>query len=290
MPLQAPGRAGLDVKSASLAVLSGILLVLSFPKFGHWALAWVALIPLLYSLRRLSFTPALLAGLLAGFVHHVGLMYWVTHVVVHYGKLPMALGVPVMMLLALYLSLYTGLFAGGVVFFRNRGIPAVVAAPLLWTVLEYAKSMLLTGFPWENLAHSQSLNLPVIQVADITGSYGVSFLIVLVNAAICAFIGMDDGERRKALSGAAVAVLLVSLTLGYGFWRIGDISRPVRIGSTPDGGSHPGQYRPEHQVGPELPEGDPEDLPGSFPAGRKGEPAADHLARDGNALHVPEPR
>ena len=230
--LQAPGRVGLDVKTASLAVLSGILLVLSFPKFGHWSVAWVALIPLLVALRPLPFTPALLSGMLAGFVQHVGLMYWVTHVVVHYGKLPLALGVPVMMLLALYLSLYTGLFAGGVVFLRKRGIPAVVAAPLLWTCLEYAKSMLLTGFPWENLAHSQYQNLPLIQLADITGSYGVSFLIVLVNAAICAFIGMDDGGRRKALSGAAVAVLLVSLTAGYGFWRIGDIT--ARFESVPN--------------------------------------------------------
>jgi len=212
------------VKTAGLALLSGILLVLSFPKFGHWAVAWVALIPLLYSLRHLSFTSALLAGLLAGFVQHVGLLYWVTHVVVHYGKLPMVMGVPVMMMLALYLSLYTGLFAGGTVFFRHRGIPAVVSAPLLWTVLEYAKSMLFTGFPWENLAHSQSLNLPVIQVADLTGSYGVSFLIVLVNGALCAFIVTGDAVRRKALTGAVVAVLLVAATVGYGLWRIGDIT------------------------------------------------------------------
>jgi apolipoprotein N-acyltransferase len=84
--------------------------------------------------------------------------------------------------------------------------------------------MLFTGFPWENLAHSQYLNLPLIQLADITGSYGVSFLIVLVNAAICAFIGTDDRGRRKALTGAAVAVLLVTLAAGYGFWRIGDIT------------------------------------------------------------------
>ena len=212
------------MKTAGLAVLSGILLVLSFPKFGHWSIAWVALIPLLFSLRRLSFASALLAGIVAGFAQYVGLLYWVTHVVVHYGKLPVVLGVPVMMLLALYLSLYTGLFAGGVVFFRKRSIPAAVSAPLLWTVLEYAKSMLLTGFPWENLAHSQFQNLPLIQLADITGSYGVSFLIVFVNGALCALIGTSDAERRKALNGTVVAVLLVAAAVGYGLWRIGDIA------------------------------------------------------------------
>lgn len=212
------------MKTAGYAVLSGTLLVFSFPKFGHWTVAWVALIPLLHALRHLPFAPAMLAGILAGFVQHVGLMYWVTYVVVHYGKLPMALGIPVMMMLSLYLSLYTGLFAGAVVFFRKRGIRAVVVAPLLWTGFEYGKSMLLTGFPWENLAHSQYQNLPIIQVADITGGYGISFLIVLVNAALCAFIGTDRVGRRKALSGAAVAALFVLLAAGYGFWRMGDVN------------------------------------------------------------------
>lgn len=215
---------GLHAAAAGQAVLTGLLLVLSFPKFGHWAVAWAALVPLLYALRTLPVMPAVLAGILAGFVQHVGLLYWVTHVVVHYGKLPMALGIPVMMLLALYLSLYTGLFAGGVAFFRSRGIPAVAAAPLLWTALEYAKSMLLTGFPWENLAHSQYLNLPIIQVADITGSYGVSFLLVLANAAIASFIGMDRENLRKAFAGAAAAGLLVSLAAGYGMWRMTDVA------------------------------------------------------------------
>jgi len=198
--------------------------VLSFPKFGHWAVAWAALVPLLCALRALPVLPAVLAGILAGFIQHVGLLYWVTHVVVHYGKLPLVLGVPVMMLLALYLSLYTGLFAGGIVFFRERGIPAVASAPLLWTALEYAKSMLLTGFPWENLAHSQYLNLPIIQVADVTGSYGVSFLLVLVNAALAAFIGTGREGMRKALAGAAAAALLVGLAACYGLWRLSDVT------------------------------------------------------------------
>lgn len=206
--------------------------MLSFPKFGHGAVAWVALIPLLIAVRSLPFTPAVLAGVLCGFVQHVGLLYWVTHVVVHYGKLPMALGIPVMMLLALYLSLYTGLFAGGIALFRTRGIPAVAAAPLLWTGLEYAKSVLLTGFPWENLAHSQYLHLPIIQVADITGAYGISFLIVLVNAALAACIGAGEKGTRKALAGVAAAGLLVALAAGYGVWRMADVAD--RFDSVPE--------------------------------------------------------
>ncbi len=212
------------MKTAGLAVLSGLLLVLSFPKFGHGAVAWVALVPLLYGLRSLSASRAFLAGLLAGFVQHVGLLYWVTGVVVHYGQLPWVLGIPLMMLLALYVSLYTGLFAGGIVLFRRCAIPVLVSAPLLWTVLEYGKSNLLTGFPWENLAHSQYLNLPIIQMADVTGTYGITFLIVLANAALCGLVGTDGDVRKKAFTGAAIAAFLITMCAGYGFWRIGNIT------------------------------------------------------------------
>jgi len=64
------------------------------------------------------------------------------------------------------------------------GFSAVIIAPLLWTSLEYLKAHLFTGFPWENLAYSQHEYLSMIQVADITGIYGITFLIVLLNCIV----------------------------------------------------------------------------------------------------------
>ena len=79
---------------ALLAVASGLLLFLSFPKFGHGAVAWVALAPLLVALHGVAPGRALRLGLLAGTVGHVGLLYWTALVVVQFGGLPMAAAAP----------------------------------------------------------------------------------------------------------------------------------------------------------------------------------------------------
>ncbi|MCX5852932.1 MAG: apolipoprotein N-acyltransferase, partial [Deltaproteobacteria bacterium] len=108
----------------------------------------------------------------------------VIHVIVHYGGIPLYLAIFIMMLLAAYLGLYVSIFASGVVYLKNKGIHIFAVAPFLWTTLEYAKAYLLSGFPWENLAYSQWSILPIIQIADITGIYGITFLIIIVNIAL----------------------------------------------------------------------------------------------------------
>jgi apolipoprotein N-acyltransferase len=187
---------GKIVKSA-MAVLSGLLLFLSFPKFGSGLAVWVALVPLLFALRDADPKEAFKTGFLTGMVAHVGILYWISHVVVQYGYLPLYVGLAVMLLLAAYLSLYTACFAMGVVFFRKRGISLIWSAPLLWPLLEYLRAHLLTGFPWENLGYSQYLHLNLIQVADITGVYGISFLIVLVNAVLCEVLFAATVDQRE---------------------------------------------------------------------------------------------
>ena len=167
-----------------LAVASGILLFLSFPKYGSGFLAWIALIPLFWAMKEVtSIRQGLLLGFITGMICHIGLIYWIAYVVVNYGYLPIYLGIILMLLLACYLSLYTALFAAGIIFFRQK-IALYFAAPVLWICLEYCKSYLLTGFPWENLGYSQYLNHYLIQFADVSGVFGLSFLIVLVNATL----------------------------------------------------------------------------------------------------------
>jgi apolipoprotein N-acyltransferase len=152
-----------------LAFISGSLLFLSFPKYGVGNVAWIALVPLLLTLQKESVKSALITGFFAGLVFNIGLIYWIALVVVNYGYLPWAIGLAAMLFLAAYLSIYVALFAGGIIYLREKGINQVIAAPLLWTCLEYLKSHLMTGFPWENLGYSQYLNPHVIQIADIAG-------------------------------------------------------------------------------------------------------------------------
>ena len=199
-----------------LAVMSGILLFLSFPKYGSGALAWIALVPLFLALRDVtSVRQGMLLGFVTGITCHIGLIYWIAYVVVNYGHLPIYLGITLMFLLAGYLSLYTALFAAGIIFLRRK-IPLYFAAPVLWLVLEYCKSHLLTGFPWENLGYSQYLYHYIVQFADIAGVYGLSLVIVVVNAVLLEIIFL---KLKKRIIAVLVVVFVIAGIFVYGTLR-----------------------------------------------------------------------
>ncbi|MBI5426782.1 MAG: apolipoprotein N-acyltransferase [Nitrospinae bacterium] len=169
-----------------LSVLTGVLLILIFPGFDLEPLAWIALVPLFFAIEDQPLPRAALCGLLAGVVFYFGGLSWVTNTLVDYGHQPPALSWLVLGILVLYLSFYVSLFCYLVKRF-SRGNPLFffLLAPPLWTALEYLRSTHPEyGFSWLGLGYSQYATLPVIQVAEWTGVYGISALIVLVNAAV----------------------------------------------------------------------------------------------------------
>jgi len=205
----------------SLPVISGILLILSFPKFGRGWVAWIALVPILYALKNTQhLSKAFSIGFITGFTCHIGILYWITYVVVRYGNLPYYLGISTMLLLAIYLSLYTAIFASGAYYFRGKGIPTIFSVPVLWTVLEYIKSHLFTGFPWENLAYSQYSYLPLIQITDIISIYGVSFIIVMINVIICNVVTMTKFTKKQVMGEVIVGCFIILIVFTYGILRI----------------------------------------------------------------------
>jgi len=167
-----------------LAFGTGFLLFLSFPgTVGLWPVAWVALLPLLLALRNVGPGRAALLGLFAGMVHYVSLLYWIIIVLGRYGNLPLWVSVPAMLLLALYMSSYMVLFCTIMCrIWRQNEIMVLWVGPLLWVGLDYVRSFLFSGFPWQDLAYSQYKALFLIQIVDLTGHSGITFLIVLVNS------------------------------------------------------------------------------------------------------------
>ena len=211
----------------ALAVLTGLLIFLSFPKYGIGIFAWVALIPLFFASEEVQTREGFKIGFLAGFVAHVGILYWIAYVVVQYGYLPIYVGVAAMLLLSSYLSLYTAFFTAGIVFLRGKSIPLLFSAPLIWTLLDYARFHLLTGFPWEHLAHSQYLYGKVIQISDITGTYGITFVIVLINAVL--YDLLSHRSRRSSLIAEAVAAsLVIAAIIIYGHIRIEGVAKLLK--------------------------------------------------------------
>jgi len=207
-----------------LAGLSGLLLFLSFPKYGFGFIAWIAFIPLFFALCRVkSLRQGLFLGFITGIIGYIGIIYWITYVVVNYGYLPVYLGVILMLLLSCYLSIYTALFSAGIVFFRGKIILCLLA-PALWICLEYCKSNLLSGFPWENLGYSQYLNFYLVQFADVLGVYGLSFLVVMVNAAL--FEAMSKKSKKAIISAAAVVLILGGVFI-YGIVRVSQVEKAM---------------------------------------------------------------
>lgn len=165
------------------ASLSGILLFLGFPPFEFPAATWIALVPLLVVLPVIRPALAALAAFWCGIVFFLGVFNWGLSVG-SYTWLHHAL-------LSIAFSLYLPFIGAAVSFIAHRRgvLTAYLAIPFLWAAGEYVKSNLpLIAYPWGLLAHTQYLNLPFIQVASLTGSYGLSFLIVWVNAVLAAVV------------------------------------------------------------------------------------------------------
>lgn len=165
------------------AAASGLLLTLAFPKIGQPLFALFAIVPLLLALRDASLPGGFRLGFITGLVHFVSLVYWAAYTMKIYGHLPLYLCIPLLILLAAYLALYPALFAGLATLIRQP-LALLFFIPAFWTTSEYLRATLFTGFPWELLGYSQYRNLHFIQIADITGIYGVSFWLALINAAL----------------------------------------------------------------------------------------------------------
>jgi apolipoprotein N-acyltransferase len=212
-----------------LSLFSGILLILSFPHFDLGLLAWFAFVPLFYAIEGKGLYHSFLLGFFTGILSFLGILYWIIVAVHTYGNVPLILSGFILLLLVLYLSLFIGAFACLTRFIQIRsGFQTLLFTPVLWAALEYLRSFFLTGFPWANLGYSQYLNLPVIQIADITGPYGLSSVILLVNATVFGVLHEWSTLRLSVLKAGASSGLTLS----------GNSSPPLqKTGSVPSNGS-----------------------------------------------------
>lgn len=212
------------------AMLSSILLALAFPRFDLSFLVWVALVPLLLITISKGAKHSFLLSFINGGVFFLIIFYWILDIA-GYTALHHAI-------LAVYLGLYFAFF-GMMTSAISRSLgPSIglLTAPFIWVALEYIRSnMSFMALPWGLLAHSQYENLPVIQIASITGMYGISFLIVLVNAGITALLHpVFYRAKAKSLHSVpsfhnrmmVVGICAVCL-IGFLFYGYLNLSRPL---------------------------------------------------------------
>lgn len=217
-------------KKLLLSIFSGLLLAVIFPRLNLEFFAWFALVPLLILINKSKgFKDSFFYGFLTGIVSYVIILYWIAYTVRVFGGLPLYVSIFALLLLSGYLAIFIGLFAVfSKIIMQNFKRLSLLLVPSCWVFFEFIKSNLLTGFPWENLGFSQYLNIPFIQVSNIIGTLGLSFIIVLVNYAVFRFLFMhrDISGKQAFVEFAAVLSILV-IVESYGYYNIYSIRRSL---------------------------------------------------------------
>lgn len=213
-----PGLARLRNARIRLPLLlaSAALGVLAYPGVNWHLLIWISVVPVFACALGRAPRQALFDGWLHGLAFFTVLLRWLDYTFQTYSAIPWPLTWLPILGLAGYCGLYTGLVAAAVSWLCRRRGPGfgLAAAPFLWIAGEWVRGYVLSGFPWGLLGYSQAFVLPVIQIAEWTGVYGVSFLIASANAALASVLVLGRRMAAGALAGAAV-LLLLTLAVGW---------------------------------------------------------------------------
>ena len=196
--------------------ISGFLLFSCFPRMSCRYVAWVALVPLVWHLGKVgSAKKAFAGGFLTGAIAWFGLLIWIPKVLVQYGGVPGALS---WLSFALLIGLLACYPAAACFLTRlcieRRGQKYLLAFPFAWVAIEYLREYTpFGGFPWLQTGYSQT-GSRLMQLADITGVYGISFLLVVVNTALAWYA--LRGFRRGGIVPALACLALLATGWAYG--------------------------------------------------------------------------
>lgn len=210
-----PLRTAFSPLSLGLAALSGLLLVAAFPHGDLGWLAWFALVPFLLTFPHATVRAALAHGAVLGLVFFGGLMYWIGIFAAH--AVGPALGTVAWLGSVLALAPWCIAFAGGAHRLHRQGPgPWLWGLPALWALLEWGRQFGILGTTWGDLAFTQHHQLAWLQVTKVTGPWGLSFLIVLVNVLFAQVLRGHKGALAADKAHRVGAWALLALALAYG--------------------------------------------------------------------------
>jgi len=195
----------------------------SFPLVGIRGLAWIALAPFLVAVRRAGTAGAVALSAAWTVAGTYAVADWLPRSVSIYYQQPLRIGA------ALFFGVAAGVFPYVLAFvlgYRHvartptRCVPLVAGAA--WAAIEWGRATLVIGDPWGTFGYSQSGVGTVMQVADVAGVYGLSFLLVTMNAALAEvwLTRRDESYRSEALRGLSVAAAVLAVALAYGRLRL----------------------------------------------------------------------
>lgn len=199
----------MKLKEIFFALVGGVLTALAFPKFELYFLAWIALIPWFHCLSNKKSGSSFLLGWAAGSAFYAVLLYWIPAVPSHYGGLSPVFSFITYLGFSLFLGLFWAFFS--LIYVRiHRSFPrnSFLLAPFLWISFEYLITHVMTGFPWGLLGYSQYKNPYFIQLAAVTGVYGLSLVLILFQTS---FLYSIKSKKRWPFFSALALVAVIHL-------------------------------------------------------------------------------
>ena len=197
-----------SLTAGSVAMVSAALLIVSFPDFDLWPLAWLALVPLFLGVAR-SPQPgrAFFMGWVFGAVFFYGSCYWLTYSMIHFGRIQPWLAFPLLLPGAVILGIFPAIFTFALArAIRKWGPAALFLAPLLWSALEWGR-LETTGQLWNAIGYSQAYHPLLIQTARWGGVYMIGFWIVLANSVFAYALVL---RKKRAWAISAIVLLPIA--------------------------------------------------------------------------------
>lgn len=215
----------LNYKKIIFSIVTGLLAVLAFPKSNLFPLAWISFVPLVFAISGSNLKKSFLYGFTSGFIFNAVGLYWLVYMLkFQTGSCIQALIAACV--LCIYLALYWGVWSLCLALSKNviqkvvknelgANILIILFGACMWVLLEYIRTYFLKGFPWMLMGYSQFKFSEVIQIAEFTGVYGVSFLVIFCN--LCFYFWISKLRSNKYLYMASTLTAVVIL---FGVVRI----------------------------------------------------------------------
>lgn len=205
-------------QSLLCVLLSALMNIAIFPRLEITWLAFICFVPLFLLIPGNRRSSLFWYFFCTGFLFRIGNLYWIYFVIEHYSRVHPVLVVGILILLCILMSVTWGVFGWLLGYLNGRiGLErALIVAPFLWIVLE--RLLMFVQFPWDFAGYSLYRQSSIAQLASLAGVYGLSFLIVAVNASIAIFIIL-----QRYYYSAAMALFVLAISF-FGHWQI---SRPV---------------------------------------------------------------
>jgi apolipoprotein N-acyltransferase len=215
-----------SLRESGLASSSAVLLVLSFPNFELWWLAWIGLAPLLFAVATTSRKrTAFVLGLIWGVIFFYGTCWWLTYPMVHFAGVAPWVAYPLLLLPVVFASVFPAVACACIARVVNRfGTSALLGAPLVWIAFDWLRQA-VTGLDWNALGYSQAFHPSFIHPATWGGVCAVTSLIVLTNSAMA--FAVIKRTLRHILVSVAVLLLVGLILFAPNPFRTGHEIRPV---------------------------------------------------------------